>query len=167
MYQQEVKGKKLSPLAGVGMIALIVLSICLAGFLEQVLALFMPPAIASLLVWALAGLEIFMLLRMSSREFLYTLSKDRFIIYARYGGNVRPIHDIPLTALLAVGTEDEVFAAYANGQAYDRVFSKACSLPSAAMAYTKDGSTRLLSFQPDEQLLSLLRGHLNAGPEQN
>lgn len=163
MYQQEVKGKKTSPLAGIGMIALIVLSICLAGFLEQVLALIMPPAIASILVWALAGLEIFMLLRLNSREFLYTLNEERFIIYARYGGNVRPIHDIPLASLLAVGPEEEVFAVYGNGQAYDRVFSKSCPLPSAAMAYTRDGSTRLLTFQPDEELLSLLRERLPAG----
>ena len=38
MYQQDVKGKKISSLAGVGMIVLIVLSICAAGLVEQVIA---------------------------------------------------------------------------------------------------------------------------------
>ena len=38
MQYREFKGKKISPLAGVGMILLIVISIMAAGLLEQVIA---------------------------------------------------------------------------------------------------------------------------------
>ena len=38
MYQQDVKGKKMSPLAGIGMILLIVVSIMAAGILEKAIA---------------------------------------------------------------------------------------------------------------------------------
>ena len=160
MYQQDVKGKKTSPLAGVGMILLIVVSIMAAGILERVIAQMTGMTFGSMLVWALVVLEVFFLFRLSVREYRYTLADGRLFIEARYGNSTRIIHDISVSAILAIGPEDEIFRQYANGQAYDKVFAKGCSIESRVIAYRKDEEIKLLLFQPDEKLLALIQREL-------
>lgn len=160
MYQQEVKGKKISSLAGAGMILLIVLSIMAAGFLEQLIAVMTGLSFGAMLVWAMVVVEVFFLLRLGVREYRYTLTEGRLFIESRYGNSTRIIHDIAVSAIRAIGPEEEVFAAYGNGQTYDRVFSKGCDVPASVIAYLKDGETRLLLFQPDEKLTGLIRSQM-------
>ena len=157
MYQQDVKGKKISPLAGAGMIVLIVVSIMLAGFLEQVIAQLTGLGFGAMLVWALVVVEVFFLLRMGVREYRYTLTEGRLFIESRYGNSTRIIHDIAVASIRAIGPEEEIFAAYANGQTYDRVTSKGCEVPASVIAYEKDEEIKLLLFQPDEKLIGLIR----------
>lgn len=162
MYQQDVKGKKISSLAGLGMIALIVLSICAAGILERLIAQLTGLDYGAMLVWALVALEVFLLLRLSVREYRYTLTEGRLFIEARYGNSTRIIHDIPVEAIQAIGPEQEIFAAYGNGQTFDKVFTKGCGIASSVIAYQKDGSTKLLLFQPDEKLTALIKQQMAA-----
>ena len=160
MYQQDVKGRKVSSLAGVGMIVLIVVSISAAGILEQLIAQLTGLSFGAMLVWALVALEVFLLLRMSVREYRYTLTEGRLFIEARYGNNTRIIHDIPVETIQAIGPEQEMFAAYGNGQTFDKVFTKGCEIAPSVIAYRKDGSTKLLLFQPDEKLKELIRADI-------
>ena len=160
MYQQDVKGKRLSPLIGIGMILLIVLSISAAGILEQAIAQVTGMTIGSMLVWALVVLEVFLLFRMSVREYRYTLADERLFIEARYGNSTRIIHDIPLGSVLAIGAEEEIFAKYANGQTFDKVFTKGCEIQPRVIAYRKDEDIKLLLFQPDEKLTGLIERQL-------
>ena len=162
MYQQDVKGKKVSPLAGVGMILLIVVSIMAAGILEQLIAQLTGKSFGAMLVWALVVLEVFMLFRMSVREYRYTLADGRLFIEARYGNNTRIIHDIALSAVQAIGSEEEIFRQYANGQAFDKVFTKGCALESRVIAYRKDEEIKLLLFQPDDKLFHLIQSEITA-----
>lgn len=157
MYQQEVKGKKLSSLAGAGIILLIVVSIVAAGFLEQLIAQLTGSSFGAMLVWVLLLAEVFFLLRLSVREYRYTLTEGRLFIESRYGNNVRIIHDVALSAMRAFGPEEEIFALYGNGQTYDKVFTKGCPHPNRVIAYVRDGETKLLLFQPDERLTQLIR----------
>lgn len=162
MYQQDVKGKKISPLVGVGMILLIVFSIMAAGILEQVIAQITGKSLGAMLVWALVVLEVFMLFRMSVREYRYTLADGRLFIEARYGNSTRIIHDIALSAVQAIGPEEEIFREYANGQTFDKVFTKGCDIQPRVIAYRKDGEIKLLLFQPDEKLTQLIESEITA-----
>lgn len=145
---------------GAGLILLIVLSVMLAGFLEQVIALMTGHAQLGLLAWAVVAVEVFLLLRLSVREHLYTLSDGRLIIQSKYGKSVRMLYEIPVSSIEAIGPEDEVFGQYGNGQAFDKVMTRGCEIKSSAMAYRKDGKTRLILFQPDEKMLSLIRAQM-------
>lgn len=160
MYQQDVKGKKMSPLAGIGMILLIVVSIMAAGILEKAIAQVTGLTFGSMLVWALVVLEVFMLFRMSVREYRYTLTDGRLFIEARYGNSTRIIHDISLSSVQAIGPEEEIFAKYANGQTFDKVFTKGCALEARVIAYRKDDEIKLLLFQPDEKLVQLIESEI-------
>ena len=162
MYQQDVKGKKMSPLAGIGMILLIVVSIMAAGILEKAIAQVTGLTFGSMLVWALVVMEVFMLFRMSVREYRYTLADGRLFIEARYGNSTRIIHDIALASVQAIGPEAEIFGKYANGQTFDRVFTKGCALESRVIAYRKDDETKLLLFQPDDKLVQLIQSEIAA-----
>ena len=156
MYQQEVKGKKLSPLAGIGMIALMVLSIIAAGMLERVLYEMTRNSFGAIVVWGLIGAEIFLLLRLSVREYRYTLTDGRLFIESRYGDSVRLLHEIPLSGVIAIGTQDEIFEKYGNAQAYDKVYTRGCEIPLSALVYVKNGENKLLSFQPDETVRKII-----------
>ena len=166
MYQQDVKGRKISPLAGVGMIALIVVSIMLAGFLEQLIAQLTGLGFGAMLVWALVAVEVFFLLRMGVREYRYTLTEGRLFIESRYGSSTRIIHDVAVASIRAIGPEDEIFAAYANGQTYDKVFVKDDETPASVIAYEKDEEMKLLLFQPDEKLVGLIKQQMSPGQGQ-
>lgn len=162
MYQQEVHGKRMSNWMGVGLILLIVLSIMLAGFFEQVIALMTGFSQAGLLAWVLVAVEVFLLLRLSVREYLYTLSDGRLIIQSKYGKSVRLLYDIPIHSISAIGAEDEIFRKFGNGQPFDKVVTRGCEIPAQAMAYRKDGNTRLILFQPDEKMIRLLNEQADA-----
>lgn len=155
----------MSDWVGIGLILLIVLSIMLAGFLEQVIALMTGFTQAGLIAWAVVAVEIFLLLRLSVREYLYTLADGRFIVQSKYGKSVRMMYDIPVSAIAAVGAEDEVFSHYGNAQAYDKVVCRSCPIRPSAMAYRRDGDIRLILFQPDEKMLSLLKDEIAARRE--
>ena len=165
MYQQDVKGKKISSLAGVGMIVLIVLSICAAGLVEQVIAQLTGSMVGSVIVWGLVIAEVFLLLRLGVKEYRYTLTEGRLFIETRYGNSTRIIHDIEVSDMLAIGSEEEIFGKYANGQTYDKVFTKGCGVPASVIAYQKKGETKLLLFQPDGKLKALIEEQMGARQE--
>jgi len=160
MYQQDIKGKKLSPLAGIGMILLIVLSICAAGIIEQVIRELTGARYTSIFVWALAAVEVFFLLRQGVREYRYTVTEGRLFIESRYGDSTRLLYDIALSSVCALGPEQEIFERYGSGQAYDKVFTRGCSQPLSALAYRKSGEIRLLLFQPDGKMRELITSHI-------
>lgn len=162
MYQQDVKGKKTSPLAGIGMIILIVLSITAAGYVEQLLRQLTGFSYGSMAIWVLAAAAVFFLLRTNIREYRYTLTEGRLFIEARYGDNTRIVHDIALSAAVALGSEQEIFEKYGNGQAYDKVFTAGCPEPLSALAYRKNDEIRFLVFQPDETLRTLISDQIDA-----
>lgn len=157
MYQQEVKGKKLSPLAGIGMIALIVVSIAAAGILERMIYELTQNSVGAALAWGLIGAEIFLLLRLSVREYRYTLTDGRLFIESRYGDSVRLMYEIALSSVIAIGAQDEIFERYGNAQAYDKVYTRGCEIPLSALVYEKGGENKLISFQPDEKMIELIR----------
>lgn len=158
MYQQDVEGKKMSPLAGVGAVALIVVSIMLAGFLEQVVAQLTGSGVGSLVVWALVAVEAVLVMRTSIRKYRYVLADDRLFLQSRYGDSVRTLYDIPVSDVVEIGPQEKVFERFGNGQSFDKLIVRGYSVPVSAMAYRKDGAVRLLLFQPDEKLLAQIGG---------
>ena len=150
----------MSVLSGIGMILLIVLSIMAAGLIEQTLAQLTNSSYGSIIVWALAATEVFFLLRLSVQEYRYTLTEGRLFIESRYGNSTRIIHDIALGAVCGIGSEQEIFEKYGNGQAYDKVFTKGYDEPISALAYRKNEEICLLIFQPDQKMIDLIREHI-------
>lgn len=158
MYQQEVKGKKMSPLAGIGVVILIVISILAAGFLEQLIAQLTGNSLASLVVWGLVVAEAVFVMRLNIRSYCYVLADGHLFIQSRYGESVRTMYDIPVESIVEIGPQDEVFGHFGNGQSYDKLVNREYPVPASAMAYRKDGNVKLLLFQPDEKLISLISG---------
>ena len=158
MYQQDIEGKSMSPLAGVGVIILIVLSIMAAGFLEQIVARLTGSGVGTIIIWGLVAVEAVFVLRLNIRRYRYMLADGRLFIQSRYGDSVRTMYDIPVSDIVEVGPQDKVFARFGNGQAFDKMVIKDYEVPVSAMAYRKDGAVKLLLFQPDEKMLTLLSG---------
>ncbi len=156
MYQQEVKGKKVSPLAGIGMILLIMFSIIAASILEQLLMQMTGFAYGSIVVWGLVVVEAVFVMRLSVMGSLYRLDDEKLYIDRKYGDHIRNIATIPLNTIVAIGPEADIFKKYGNGQAYDKLLTRGCTIPVSGLAYRKNGQLCLLSFQPDETLVSLL-----------
>jgi hypothetical protein len=133
-----------------------VLSIAAAGILERVIYELTRNSLGAIVVWGLIGAEIFLLLRLSVREYRYTLTDGRLFIESRYGDSVRLLHEIPLSGVIAIGTQDEIFEKYGNAQAYDKVYTRGCEIPLSALVYVKNGENKLLSFQPDETVRKII-----------
>lgn len=158
MYQQDIEGKKMSPLAGVGVIVLIVASIIAAGMLEQLISQLTGSSIGAVVVWGLVAVEAVFVLRLNIRRYRCLLADGRLFIQSRYGDSVRTMYDIPVSDIVEIGPQEKIFDRYGNGQAYDRLVIKDYNVPVSAMAYRKDGEVKLLVFQPDEKMLTLLSG---------
>lgn len=158
MYQQDIEGKKMSPLAGVGVVILIVISIMAAGFLEQIIAQLIGSGIGTVIVWGLVAVEAVFVLRLNIRRYRYMLADGRLFIQSRYGDSVRTMYDIPVSDIVEVGPQEKVFERFGNGQTFDKLIVKDYEVPVSAMAYRKDGAVKLLMFQPDEKMLTLLSG---------
>ncbi len=162
MYQQEVKGRKISPLAGIGLIVLIVVSIMAAGILEQLIAVMTGFAYGSFVVWGLVVVEAVFIMRLNVMGSFYRLTEDSLCIDRKYGERIRNMLTIPLTHIVAVGPEAEIFKKYGNAQAYDKLTTRGCAIPVSAVAYRKDGEIKLVTFHPDEELLFLMEGQRRA-----
>ena len=167
IYQQDINGKRVSPLVGIGLIALIVFSIMAVGTLEQLIARWTGFRYGSMVVWVIVAAEALLVMRLSVLEQRYVLTEERLLVMNRYGDHERVLYDIPLSAMAAVGPEKDVFARYGNGQAYDRAVTRGSDIPVSALAWRGDGKTRLLLFQPDEKLTALLRERIDGQAEQD
>ena len=167
IYQQDIAGKRLTPLAGIGLILLIVLSIVAAGLLERFIAQRTGFQYGSMAVWLLVGLEAVLVARMSTQSQRYVLTGSNLIMMQLHGENPRILFDIPVSSVLAVGPEDEVFRRHGNGQAYDKAITRGCDIPRSALAYRKDDKVHLVVFQPDEKLLRLLKDAINESADEN
>ena len=75
---------------------------------------------------------------LNEQKFEYLTEEDRLFIESRYGDSARIIHDIALGAICAIGTEQEIFEQYGNGQSYEKVYTRGCPLPLRAIAYRKE-----------------------------
>ena len=63
-----------------------------------------------------------------------------------------------MSDIVEVGPQEKVFERFGNGQTFDKLIVKDYEVPVSAMAYRKDGAVKLLMFQPDEKMLTLLSG---------
>lgn len=158
MVQQRLKGRTVSPVKGILLVSGIVLSIVLVSWLERLIALTTNIQYAGMAVWLLIVLEAMAVMRLSVMEYRYTVDDGRFFIERVYGDHARIVHDIPLSDIVAVGDQKEIFRTYGNGQSYDKAVLRESTLPTRAIAYKKDGadSVKLILVQPDEAILGAL-----------
>lgn len=158
MVQQRLKGRSVSPIQGVLIIAGIIFSIIFVSWLERVISLAAGLQYGGMAVWLIIVAEAVAVMRLSVMEFRYTVDDGRFFVERVYGDHARIVHDIPLKDILAVGDQDEIFKKYGNGQSYDKATLRENKLPKKAVAYRKDGAdtVRLMLIQPEEPLLHAL-----------
>lgn len=158
MVQQRLKGRSVSPIQGVLIIAGIIFSIIFVSWLERVISLAAGLQYGGMAVWLIIVAEAVAVMRLSVMELRYTVDDGRFFIERVYGDHARIVHDIPLKDILAVGDQDEIFKKYGNGQSYDKATLRENKLPKKAIAYKKDGAeaVRLMLIQPEEPLLRAL-----------
>lgn len=158
MVQQRLKGRTVSPVKGILLVGGIVLSIVLVSWLERLIALTTNIQYAGMAVWLLIVLEAMAVMRLSVMEYRYTVDDGRFFIERVYGDHARIVHDIPLSDIVAVGDQKEIFRAYGNGQSYDKAVLRENTLSTKAIAYHKDGAEqmKLILIQPDEAIMSAL-----------
>ena len=167
MIHQSLKGRSLSPLKGILLIAGLAVSIVLVSWVERAIALSTGFQYGSFAVWILVVAEVMAVLRLSVMEYRYSLGEGRFFVERVYGGSARITHDIPLSRVLAFGPKEEIFRRYGNAQTYEKAVVKEIQLPEAAIAYTKENSDApaLLVIQPDEAMAAALRAHIGPGDE--
>lgn len=158
MVQQRLKGRTVSPVKGILLVGGIVLSIVLVSWLERLIALTTNIQYAGMAVWLLIVLEAMAVMRLSVMEYRYTVDDGRFFIERVYGDHARIVHDIPLSDIVAVGDQKEIFRVYGNGQSYDKAVLRENTLSTRAIAYHKDGAEqmKLILIQPDEAIMSAL-----------
>lgn len=158
MVQQRLKGRSLSPVQGILIIAGIIFSIIFVSWLERAISLMTGFQYGSMAVWLIIVAEVAALMRLSVMEFRYTVDDGRFFIERVYGDHARIVHDIPLRDILAVGDQDEIFRQYGNGQSYDKATLRENKIPKKAIAYRRDGAdtVRLILIQPEEAFLHAL-----------
>lgn len=158
MVQQRLKGRTVSPVKGILLVGGIVLSIVLVSWLERLIALTTNIQYAGMAVWLLIVLEAMAVMRLSVMEYRYTVDDGRFFIERVYGDHARIVHDIPLSDIVAVGDQKEIFRVYGNGQSYDKAVLRENTLSTKAIAYHKDGAEqmKLILIQPDEAIVSAL-----------
>ena len=171
MIQQSVKGRQISPLAGILVVVGLAVSIVLVSWIERAIAMTTGFQYGSFAVWILIVIEAVFIMRLSVMACRYTVAEDRFFIERVYGDHARIVYDIPLSSILAVGEKDEVFKKYGNAQAYNSVVIKKYEYPEKALAYAaKDGeAAKLLLFQPNDEIfaaLSAAASDTNGGGEQ-
>lgn len=167
MTTQLLKGRSVSPVAGVLVIAGLVASIALAGWTERALAEIESLRYIRFAVWAVVVLEAALCMRLSARSYRYTADGDRFVVETVYRDHTRVTHEIPAGQIVAVGLKDEVFRTYGNAQAYDRAALRQSAYADRVVAYKKDRDdiVRLLLIQPDEDMLGAIEGMIS--PDQN
>ena len=158
MVQQRLKGRSVSPVQGLLIIAGIIFSIIFVSWLERVSGLAAGLQYGGMAVWLIIVAEAVAVMRLSVMEFRYTVDDGRFFIERVYGDHARIVHDIPLKDILAVGDQDEIFKKYGNGQSYDKATLRENKLPKKAIAYRREGAdaVRLMLIQPEEPLLHAL-----------
>ena len=158
MVQQRLKGRSVSPVQGLLIIAGIIFSIIFVSWLEGVISLAAGLQYGGMAVWLIIVAEAVAVMRLSVMEFRYTVDDGRFFIERVYGDHARIVHDIPLKDILAVGDQDEIFKKYGNGQSYDKATLRENKLPKKAIAYRREGAdaVRLMLIQPEEPLLHAL-----------
>ncbi len=158
MIQQRLKGRSVSPVQGLLIIAGIIFSIIFVSWLERVISLAAGLQYGGMAVWLIIVAEAVAVMRLSVMEFRYTVDAERFFIERVYGDHARIVYDIPLGDILAVGDQDAVFKEYGNGQSYDKATLRENRLPVKAVAYRKAGADapQLMLIQPDESLLHAL-----------
>ena len=163
MTSQLLKGQNIRPAAGVLIIAGLVASIVLAGWVEPALAGVESLRYIRFAVWAVIIVEAVLCMRLSVKSYRYTADGEHFVVELVYRDHTRVIHDIPAGQILAVGLKDDVFKAYGNAQAYDKAVLRQSPHETRAVAYKKDGDemARLLLIQPDESMLEALEDMMN------
>ena len=158
MLRQKIQNRQPRALEGVGVIALIALSV-LAGsaffsWLEGRLG-----KVASLLFIAYGCAIAWFLLNWYALRFVYTANADCLRVCRAYGKRERFMVDVWLNQVVAYGAPDEV-----KQRCPDAPVSQAtraqCELAPLALAYKQDGKTRILVIQPDEKMRAHLMGVL-------
>lgn len=162
-YEQHVKNKNLSSLAGIGVIVgLLAFLYCLVtilGALQRRFGLSYDAAVVT--VWvAGAGIALAM---MHDRVLFYrytlsgsTLKLDRF-----YGRYMRHARDIMFRRIEDVGTPEEMKAKYPRARV-EKYLRRQCDIAPVALVHVYDGRRYIAVIQPDETILSAIENRADA-----
>ena len=150
MLRQKIQNRQPRALEGVGVIALIALSV-LAGsaffsWLEGRLG-----KVASLLFIAYGCAIAWFLLNWYVMSFIYTANADCLRICRAYGKRERFMADVWLNQVFAYGTPEEMKQRCPDARMTQATRSQ-CALAPLALAYREDGKNRIAVIQPDDAL---------------
>ena len=155
---QRVKGRTVSPIAGVLIVLGLAVSIVLVSWIERAVAMTTGFQYGSFAVWAIVAAEALAVTRLSVMELQYALEDGHFVVRRVYGQNGRVVYDIPVNRIEALGGRDDIFRRYGNAQTYDSAVVRGAGIPEMALVYHRDGRDQasLLVIQPDEAMQAAL-----------
>lgn len=157
MIVQDVHARETKPLAGVLLIAAMLLGLLVASFLGSLLNLLFKTTWCSAIVWLLTvGLAIWVM-RERVMEYRYTVANDRVYVERVFGAHyAKMLLNAPLMDVLETGAPDEIVARHPEIKFRRRAYLKACPLPIRAYVYRKDGVLEILLAQPNEEMQKAL-----------
>lgn len=152
MITQVIKSKPISSLMGAVLVIGITVGLMLASALSRALSTVVPGFWPQLMVWLLAALIVFYLMRTRIIEYHYTISGSNFYIERTYGIRSKILLNVPLMDIVAFGNEDELRKARPNLGRSLNACLKGCTLPEKAIVYRQKGELFLVRLQPDEHM---------------
>jgi len=156
MYQQSVKGKPVSSLQGIMLIVLIILSIYLCDLLATWVGNATGFEQGTIAVWLVIGAEAVWIARRFVMWMRYTLVDGQLHIERLYGQSSRIVLTLNTCDIREIGGVAELRGKYASAKE-ENLILKDNPQTATAIAFKKEAETRLLVFQPDEELLGKLQ----------
>lgn len=156
-HQQQVKNKPLSNLAGIGLIAgIVVFLYCLThilGAFQRRFGLSYNAAVA--LVWIFGALIAFAVLHDRVLSYRYTLNGTTLSLDRLYGPHMRHARDILFRRIEDFGDPEEMKKKY-PGSHHERYTQRQCELPPMAIVHIADNKRYISVIQPDEVIRSAI-----------
>ena len=168
--EQRVSGPKVKPWQGIVLVVSVAVFLFLAQFIMtflqytlaslQILGRQTAYTVASVAYWLVGGIVALIFVRKYVMNYLYTVNTKVLHIERVYGpGKPRYVEDVYFSGLRALGTPQELKARYPSAKTIKAVHTRE-TLDTRAVAYETSDGTKLLLFQPNEEMWSWLQDAL-------
>lgn len=155
MYQHTVRNRKLSPLQGIGVVALLLAAVFADSLLTKLIAPLTGDGAAALVFWALGILLALWTMRRFVLAYSYSLNSNMLRITYAYGRYQRAMAEIYLNNILSAGALEDVRRRYPDARV-SRATRPTCPLEPLAVACRNNGRAEIFVLQPDEKIRQVL-----------
>lgn len=162
-YEQHVKNKNLSSLAGIGLIVgLLAFLYCLAiimNALQHRFGLSYDTAVVT--VWVVGAAIALLMMNDRVLSYRYTLSGTTLKLDRLYGRYMRHARDIMFRKIVETGDPEAMKAKY-PGSKIEKYVRRQCELPQVALVHIFDNRRYISIIQPDETIRAAIENRADA-----